>query len=222
MMTPDNETPPVYSPNEPPRANSSIGASQPAFLNNFTTLYTAFAANHVPLDASSGAGDHTILQMFSQTAQFQTNTGELSLYGRQITSTVGNSSVVTNYQLFLRQQGNATEFPWTNFQIYQPSAPITGQIQYFSTLPGGLIIYFGTIFPANTETANTITLRPPICVNVIAVNLCAHGTNTYSPVTNVLNPTSNGIYEYIQLQFTGLGFPKAQSYDYIVIGNTYV
>ena len=114
---------PVYDPKQPPRPDAKIGDAQEPFQINFLTLYNAFKQNHVALDALANLGNHTIIQLLEQTGQFQTNTGEISVYSKLVPGETD--------QIFLRYQGNANEFALTNYQIYSLS---TTPNQFFTFL----------------------------------------------------------------------------------------
>ena len=182
--------PPVYNPNVPLRKDK-FNDSQEDFLINFSTLYNAFAINHIPLDAGSTAGNHTIVQLTEQTSQFQTNVGEINVYAKNIP---GFSD-----QIFLRYQGNQDEFAYTCFQIYSiESTP--NQTFFFTFLPGRVLLYFGTVIP-NSPTFSLI-LNPPIGRNIICANFCpiaANGSIAFYPPIADAGSTIPGFFTQMNL-----------------------
>lgn len=204
----------VYNPNIPANQKSLINVDQVNFLNNFSSLYNSFLSNHVPLDAVSGAGNHTIIQLLEQdeNAQFQTDAGEISVY-------VKNISGQTD-QIFLRYQGNATEFAYTVYQIYALKASST-QTPFFTFLPGRVLIYFGSLNVTlnNPQTGFQFNLFPAIATNIITMNFCPIGTNpAYSPYVTLQQPDNNGIYKTINL-FSSLGITTPTQLFYTVLVN---
>jgi len=196
--------PPVYNPNVPNRKDA-LEKSQRDFLGNFSTLYNAFLANHVPLDATSGAGNHTIIEMLQQTTSFQTNVGEISIYSKDAPGQTD--------QLFLRYQGNGQEIQLTNYQIY-PIQSSPAQTTFITFLPGRILLYFGTIFSFGSSAH--LVLDPPIAKNIFTMNFCAGGsTPALIPWSSVQAPNSNGFYTLINLNQTAPGF----GYFYIVGAN---
>ena len=217
---------PVYDPKIPPGPSTSIGDGQTDFLENFMALYNAFMVNHVPLDASESSGDHTIIQLLDQTGQFQTNAGEISVYAKQI---LDSDDIPTQSdQIFMRYQGNAQEFAFTNYQLYNVVTPNPLDRYYFTSLPGGLIVYFGLV---NVKLANQgfgesfpFKLLPAICKNIMSVNFCTVGTvSNLVPIIVLEEPNTNGIYTTIGLidiiGSVGGRIPPTQLY-FIVVGNT--
>lgn len=207
-------TSPVYNPNAP-LPNDIIAKSQVDFLNNFSTLADAFKKNHVALDALANAGNHTVIQMLEQNtnAQFQTNTGEISIYAKNVENQTD--------QIFLRYQGNQTEFQYSNYQIYQLE-PGFGLIPFFTTLPGGIIIYFGllNIFSL-AQLQGNLTLFPYISKNIISANFCAAGTTPGFGLSYSVNAAQNGTYNSIKV-YNPLFSPPVPSgfYYYTVVANT--
>ena len=197
---------PIYNPNIPQRKNT-LADSQIDFLNNFSTLYTAFMANHIPLDAVSGAGNHTNVQMFEQQKndQFQTNVDEISVYCKNVEGQTD--------QIFLRYQGNQDEFQFSTYQIY--SLPVsTVATRFFTFLPGNVIIFFGTAQVKISTSGFPLKLVPSIAKNIITVNLCPLGLPNIPPFVTVPPVNKNKIITNINLfpnpgsiPGIGIGFP---------------
>lgn len=204
-----DESKPKYTP-DIPQAKDKFNASQSQMLTNFATLYDTFGQNHIALDAASGAGNHTVIQLAEQTAQLQTNAGEISVYAKEITGQTD--------QLFLRYQGNQTEFRYTNYQVYKPPDIFESnriQLQYFTTLPGNIIIYFGRV--SGSGTTFLMELYPYVSTNIIAANFGAEGTAPASSPDITLVRSNAGIYTQIRLNTPGL--TNLPSYSYFVMAN---
>lgn len=200
-----NPNPPTFNP-EVPLPKHSLAKSQVDFLNNFSTLYTAFMQNHIALDATSGAGNHTIIQLLEQLAdnQFQTDIGEISVYAKKA---LGQTD-----EIYLRYQGNQTEFQLTNYQIYSlGSGSNPGSTQYFSFLPGRVLLYFGRLpvnFDAGGVNPVVFKLTPAIAIKIISINFgSANGIASYSPWVTLQQP-QNGIYNAINI-FSPGNIPQA-------------
>jgi len=192
-------TAPQYNPNVP-RPADSIATSQPDFLNNFMSLFTAFSTNHVDLEDVL-AGKHTIVEMPAQTSNFLSNAGEISVYTR--------SEDEEGTQVFLKYQGTAEEFQFSCYQIYSVDPipiPIGGfQTLYFTFLPGRIILYFGTYGASISRfVPSELTLIPPVAKEIMTMDFCASGTTpslkpiVFIPATDddiiskiILNSASN-------------------------------
>lgn len=181
--------PPVYNANVPQFPSNSLPNTQPEFQDNFSKLFDDFAKNHVPLNASLSAGNHTIIQLLQQDANagIQTDVGELSLYSKDVTQQTD--------QVFLEYQGQGQELQYTNYQIYKPENN-DFQIKYFTFLPGKILVYFGTF--SSTLVANVLDLFPYIARNIVYISLCPIGTTpTFKPSAQ-LEATKDGIYQGIK------------------------
>lgn len=206
--------PPPYLPNVP-QPKSTIDDAQPDFLNNFLQLYNAFSSDHIPLDATTNAGNHNVIRLAEQAMSLATSTSELGWYIKKVETQTD--------QIFFRAQGNGLELQYTNYQIY-PLAPIVNiggvvvQIPFFSFLPGGVIVYFGQIFP--TTSIFDIILNPPICASISAINLGLNNIPpTYQPKSTVA-PKSDipGIITSIQLTPALFTPSVVPSQSYIIFG----
>lgn len=194
-----------------PTPTLSFADWQTGFLNNFANLSTAFSVNHIPLNASSNAGDHTFIQLLEQAASQQTNLSEFSVYTKKDPSTTD--------QIFMRYQGNGTEFQFSCYQIY-PLIATASQVPFFTFLPGKIMCYFGLFNQTvSTPLQNKIFLNPPIARNIISVNLTPAGggqSTASSSVTLVTN--TNGITTALQLPSPIPSVAPATQY-YLVLAN---
>ena len=203
-----------YNPNVPENFSDSLAISQPDFLTNFAQLYTIFNENHVAIDAGATAGNHNLAELITRTKEPQTDLGELSLYSKVDENT-------TN-QLYMRQEGNQKEFLYTCYQIYPIQAP-PNKTAYFTFLPGGLIVYFGT--STNPPIADYLDLVPFVTKNVISALVCPIGATPFNKPTvgiiasSILEPGPEGII--VKVQFNrALNTGSMPSYSYLIVGNT--
>ncbi len=203
-----------YNPNVPENFSDSLDITQPDFLNNFKKLYDVFAENHVALDAGATAGNHTFIELITRLKSPQTDLGELSLYSKFVEEN-------TN-QLYMRQEGNQEEFKYTPYQIYEVEAP-TNKTAFFTFLPGGLIVYFGT--STNPPIFDYFDLVPFVTKNVISTLICPIGTTPFNKPTigifpaDGLYPGPKGIITKV-VAIRALNTGLMPSYSYIIVGNT--
>jgi hypothetical protein len=195
--------PQLYDPQTPKTPNTSLADSQKSFLTNFSQLFDIFEVNHVPLNAASNAGNHTIIQLLEQENALQTDLGEISVYTKNV---VGQTD-----QIFLRYQGNGTEFQFTNYQIY----PISSTT-FFTFLPGKIIVYFGSF---TQLPSNVLPLFPAISKNIMALSFCPIGVANRLKPKVMLQANQDGFCKgLIVTASTGFNAPPPPCY-YIVLGN---
>lgn len=205
-------TPPVpqYDPNSPAKPSEFIATSQPVFLANFQTLYDTFLKNHIPLDALTSPGNHTIIQLTEQIGSFQTNVGELAIYTKDAPGQTD--------QLFMRFQGDQPEFQLTNYQIYT-----VGGASYFTFLPGRILVYFGQFDGVlNFQTPILLNLVPPVAKNIISVNMTVAGVLDYeSPRITLTAPDSTTkIIKTINVYAsTGVQIAPKVTINYVIMAN---
>lgn len=199
-----------YNPNVPQAPSASIGQGQLDFLANFLTLYNSFAKNHITLDAAANAGNHTFVELVEQSQQFQTDIGEISLYSKLVENQTD--------QIFLRYQGNQTEFQFSTYQIYAVE-PTSTQTTYFTFLPGNLLLYFGTLAVSLSVNDNfPMKLVPNVAKNIITMEFCPIGnTPSFPPWVNLEAPV-NGYYSTINLKASSITNFPTQLF-YIVLAN---
>lgn len=200
MATPN----PQYDQNIP-KVNDDLATSQGGFLTNFQQLYNAFAQNHVALDGGATAGNHTKIEILSNPSGFQTDAGELSLYATPVPSQ-------TN-QLFMRYQGNTQDVQYTNYQVYSQGPIQPGQHGFFTTLPGGLIVYFGTIV-FSAAALHYLYMNPFVCKQLLSVNFCTQGTiPSAGPYFDVITQREGFV-----TTLEGKGYSEKFTYYYLIVG----
>src|SRR5579859_5372952 len=171
-----------YDPNIP-QSTDDLATSQGQFLTNFQQLYNAFVVNHVALDAASNAGNHTLIQLISSLQPFNTDAGEISIYAKPLDMNAPLDEQAP--QLFMRYQGNQTEVPITNYQLYSiPATP--DRMQYFTFLPGKILVYYGMVninaYPFN------LSLNPSIGKNLVTANFCSSSSGSGASSSPIVDP----------------------------------
>lgn len=181
---------PPYNPNIP-ESDDTIDKSQKDFLANFGTIFEAFNQNHVSLDDATNPGNHSIVELVEQLSSRSTLSSELSFYTKDVN---GQTT-----QLFMRYPSNGKEFQVSPFQIFSLGAQANIPFSGFSFLPGGILVFFGFVQP--NQDNFTIPLLPPVCTNIMGVNLCPLGTSTFA---NPLYQSNVGGLINDRGKFTGL------------------
>ena len=68
-----------YNPNVPQSPGDTFATSQPQLEANFSQLYNYFMRNHVALDATTSAGNHTVIQLLEQSNAKQTSLNDIAI-----------------------------------------------------------------------------------------------------------------------------------------------
>jgi glutathionylspermidine synthase len=187
-----------------PNNKQSFAEWQEAFQQNFTQLGSAFKRNHIALDATSNAGNHTIIELLQQVGNPQVGTTEFAIYSKDVPDQTD--------QVFMRYAGNGTEFQFTNYQIYSLT-----DTTFFSFLPGKLICYFG-LFNPSSSTKNSIFLNPPVARNLLSVNLTSLVPVLGSGASYTIPSAQNGILKKINVYVIGNPATINQHY-YTIVAN---
>jgi hypothetical protein len=180
-----------------PFDGQSLSNSKPQIRSNFTVINTAFSVNHLALGAVD-QGKHKFLQMPQQGSAPSTALNEGGLYAKDV-------SGITS--LFWRQENNGAEVRLTGVT---PVALKNG----YSTLPGGLIIQWGSISTVNFNTpvlfATSNINFPNNCFQVFAQT---HNTTVSSSIIwSVINISTTG---FNLGTFSPFGIP----FSWFAIGN---
>lgn len=207
-------TTPHYNPLIPASREDTIADTQDQFLSNFQALYNSFAKDHVSLNAPDSPGNHLFVQMLEQVTQGrQTGAGEMAMYAKDVENQAD--------QLFIRNQFNAPEIQYTNYQIYRLT-PTPTQTGFFTFLPGKVIVYFGT---ANIKSSigspevGAIFLDPPITTNIITMTcgLLVQRINAFKPYAIPVK-NDKGVFTRIDM-FSPTLFGFTYPIGYLVMGN---
>lgn len=209
--------PTPYDPKVPENAPDKLADSQPEIVNNFFQLFNIFMINHISLDATVDAGNHTNIQLKGQPNSQETDLSCITVYAKD--------DPTTTEQLFIRYQGNGQEFQLSCYQIYGLTPFPGSYIPFISYLPGRILIYFGVIIPG-TLPNNTLPLYPPIAKNIISVSTCPAESAPPTPT----KPANPNFKPWISLQKTPEGFytgvtfnpsfqPPAPQFYYLILAN---
>lgn len=190
-----------------PTANDDLATSQAQFLSNFQQLFLAFAQNHVDFSAGATAGNHTVVELLSSPAGFETSAGEISLFAKPVAQQVD--------QLFLRYQGNFKDVQYTNYQLYALNQ-VAGKSQFFTVLPGKILIYYGSVVIPSYPYK--LQLEPRLGKNIISVNLCYSGTPASPPSVNPIT-ASSGLIKQLQINspFGNVSTPNRLLFYFIMV-----
>lgn len=187
--------PVFFDPNTPEFLTDTFAETQPQLQSNFQALYNAFQQNHIQLDAISDAGNHTVAQMSEQIGDQQTNISEYALYSKNVPTQTD--------QIFLRNQSNGQVIQLSTYQIYSVAGTSNQPTQFFTFLPGNILLYFGTIRCIRPSTP--LFMWPPVATNIMTVSFCGIGTGNaqQSKPNIVINaPTPLGFITNIQVKST--------------------
>lgn len=201
-----------YQPNTPQFPGDTFAETQEQLQENFQVLYNYFMQNHIPLDNISDLGNHTIIQLIEQGNSQQTSVSEIAIYAKNVEGQTD--------QVFFRQQGNGQEMQLTNYQIYSLTPP-TGQTQFFTFLPGGIIVYFGS-FPGIIGKTVVVNLTPLIAKNIITVTCCSLYTSTipfiFPKPCITFEKNQDQIISVVNFNSSGNNFVQASWY--LIMANT--
>jgi hypothetical protein len=216
MTTPED----VFYNANIPLVDTTFDQWQKLFLSNFDQMERSFKINHVPLDDPSLTGNHTIVQLVEQASdlKMQTNIGDFAAFTRDVSDQTD--------QVFMQYQGNGKEFQYTNYQIYSvpdiKNGNLIVQKTYFTTLPGKIIVCFGSLLSSISLRPAKVTVKlfPPVIKNIISINTTIIRS---SPVNSVfqaspIQNTSKKFYTSVDMIYSSNAnnfFP----FYYLIIGN---
>lgn len=197
-----------------PSSGQTLGNSRLQVLNNFASLRTTLAQNHIDVNAA-GAGKHSFVQLVNQlTIPGGLSGGDETLYSKLDPSNAG--------QIYFTRGATGVEIQLTGPGNPKSLAPLATN---YSFLPGGFVIQWGTIvqaFASHTTYTNSITYSS-IVGNIAFVNNTAIviGTLTSSggPSSDCTLSfeivdktkfnwcvTNNGSNKYTGFQWVAIGF----------------
>lgn len=198
---------PIYDPTVPEHLSDTFKTSQPQLKNNFQTLFEAFLVNHISINDPSNAGNHTFVDLLEQSNSILTDIGQIAIYTKDVKGQTD--------QVFFRYQNQGQEFQFTNYQLYS-LPPQTGVNQFFTFLPGRVIVYFGS-FTALEK--GLLQLLPMICINPIGMAMSPMNTNAL-PGTITIPAPVKGIYQSITTMSFDAKIGQCPPSFYIILGNT--
>lgn len=204
-----------------PTVQTTFDQWQVSFQKNFQAMSDSFKVNHVALEDPSKTGNHNLLQMPEQPEdrKIQTNIGDFAIFTRLVEDQTD--------QVFMQYEGNQPEFQYTNYQLYSIKDRLDNnknviQKTYFTTLPGNLMLIFGSVLRKGSKWQ--IRLTPPAMKNIISVNMTLIGTFPVAPaIAYEVTPIKNTVDEVDYFTSIDIMFQKdrdAKPFYYLVMGNT--
>ncbi len=195
----------TYSPITP-QSQPSPAATQAQIQTNFAQFATIFMQNHTPLN-NSNQGKHEDVIMENLAADPGVINDLVSLYNKNAPSKASSQpQLFAQILKFLPTPNDPTDAPNIGMQLTYNTVNTVGPNQFQSFLPGGYILYFGTV-----TATGTVTLSPAPSEIIIAIampnNTQTNGNpNTVSTNVNlnqfqfdILSTTASGAYSFTWL-----------------------
>ena len=192
----------TYDPNTP-QAQPSPAAMQAQIQTNFAQWAAQFVKNHSAMN-SSNQGDHEAVIMQNQSADPVVLQDLVALYTK-----IAPAFTQSQPQLFAKIKQFLPLVANLGVQLTYNTVNLVGPNQFQSFLPGGYILYFGTV-----NIVGVVTLVPApasiICAIAIPNNLTTIGT----PIPNDVStfPISNSQFQILSSTATG-----AYTFTWLVI-----
>lgn len=199
----------TFNPNIPVGTDKILKSSR-QIKANFQAINQAFFDNHVALtEDQSIAGEHNYLTMREQTLDPATNSDQIALYTKAVSSVS---------ELFYRPNNSQTPIQLTYPSINTDSTT-TNQ---YSFIAGPFVVYFGLL---NTVTqGQLVTMLPSstlIYVNLQMTNLTIKIFDEFPPIgpkVAFVPYPSNILANTFQIGFDSLILAKSFDVYYFVIG----
>jgi hypothetical protein len=156
-----------------PASGQSLGSSRTQVLNNFASLRSTLAANHVDVN-SANPGLHTHADLLAQSADPNPPVKAVSHYSKQVSGITEwffqreNSGSV--FQMSNGDPSVSSNFPTSSGQTFLPGGFILQWGFYTVTSPfaGSIQVSLNTNFPNNALTgwATSSSVGPPSAIGV--------------------------------------------------------
>ena len=166
----------TYNPEIPLETESPFNSASPIQVN-FSQFASVFALNHIAIN-DTNQGKHGTVIMQKQIVDPSVEIDESILYCKNATTKAGTQpQLFSKIQKFLPNTADTTTANNDPIQLTYNSVGLTAPI-YYSFLPGGYLIYFGTALKNAT-----ITLLPSptkiLCATVFPTGTgnANHGAN---------------------------------------------
>ncbi len=151
-------------------------------FNQFAGIFSALSGgvnyNHMPLN-DSNQGLHGAVIFQNQSVDPDVTEDQVDLYSKNVTSAVSTEpQLFSKIQKFLPNKYDTTTAENTPIQLTYDTVNIAGPTAFQSFLPGGYLLYFGSVVtftPPNSITTVTLT---PVCTEIVCVQ--AFPTSTIS------------------------------------------
>jgi hypothetical protein len=182
----------TYDPNIPPPTTSpqlsptSIRTNYAQFASVFSALVGGEYYNHMPLN-NTNQGKHAAVLMEKQTVDPGVTQDLTVLYCKDTTTSIDTQpQIYAQIPKFLPTSLDTNNVPNDPMQLTYNYVNTAGPTQYQSFLPGGYVLYFGSVVGAGV----TITLSPKPSKILMAQ---AIPQGTYNPAGQVNVPYDTGI-----------------------------
>ncbi len=191
----------LYNPNIP-QASDNLSVSQGQIQNNFSQANSVMAVNHYPFDfaTTSLEGKHKFCSFVDQVSTDpSTATGEMALYNK-------------GDELFYRLQTSGT--------VVQLTGPALNAGSGYTTLPGGVLMQWGTGVVSSGGVIITVTF--PIAFSATPYSVSS------TPYNNFISGTTPKVWGVVGSSITstnaqmgvisGNTVPSNTSFSWIAIG----
>jgi len=211
----------TYDPTTP-QQNVSPKDTQAQIQTNFSQFESIFSNNHTALN-NNFKGKHEQVIFEKQTTIPNVVEDQVNLFAKDSVATLSTEpqlfAQIKKFLPFGRDETNAQNTPMQlTFNVVNTAGP-----QYQSFLPGGFIVYFGSISGNTTPNVNidtTITLVPTPTTIIVAIAI----PNTFTTVgkiipfrvSTIVNTVTNADFRITSTANLG-GVSIAYSFHYICI-----
>ena len=165
----------AYTPNVP-LGTQQINNTQQPIQYNFSDIAQLLAVNHVPFNTADIFGNHTVIDCVTQRSDPSTESNEIALYSKNVTSDTNTPELFYRYPNngnIVQLTGNITSsetitgpsgYMYTSqSSIYQPIANGYYMQYYgFQYLPGGSLMKWGILWAVPTTQSGTAIFNFPI------------------------------------------------------------
>lgn len=190
---------------------------------NFSTFQTIFTNNHKALN-NVKAGDHTQVIFELQTADPGVTENLDVLYCKDASSKAGTQpQLFVQIPKFLPNKNNTAPAQNTPMQLTYNVVNTTGPV-YQSFLPGGYLIYFGSVSGNTAPNVNlniTVIVSPAptklLIANATPNTLTTQGTPIPFRLATTINTTTNDRF-IISSTSNGTGAMIPYSFGWVAIG----
>lgn len=161
-----------------PASGQSLGSSRTQVQDNFSSLRSTLAANHVDVN-SANPGLHTHADLLAQSADPNPATGIVSHYSKLVSG---------NTEWFFQRENTGPIIQMSNL-AGTPSVGSSGR----TFLPGGLILIWGQC-NYNTASSTTVTFQgsgfPTACLSVQLTPFVVPGSSPITLIGNTFTTTT--------------------------------
>lgn len=197
----------TYDPQIPVVTESPSTSASPIQVNfsQFSQIFGALTGgiyyNHISI-GKSGQGKHGAVIFQEQSVNPVVDQDLVALYAKEyISHTSTEPQLFATIPKFLPTAQDTTQADNSPMQLTFNSVGLTGPLVYYSFLPGGYIIYFGSVAAVGVSP-NTVTLSPVPTSLLLAIacpNTVESGSE-HRPVkisTNITSPSTFDVYSVI-------------------------